>query len=351
MLNGNKHADGNAGLGDDGLDPELAAALVASVQFAPGAAAVASQPPVSSSASTSRAAPIQSMEDDDEALLQQAILRSLGGAADALYSAPSSAFPGDLVANAQVSQYSFAGGRSACTIIATIAAADVLGGTDQVFNEENVIQWVTRGVKCYGHIASSQTNGQEHTGLDDIWSHESLKPVVANLERGPLINGAVGRAAFQSMIRDAREWVRGNTLHASRGFEVALVITKPPETVMLALCHGGLESIIFDSHNRPMRGFEGAYAVRFNGDIDAAAGLCALFPAVSGMEDFGFAGEMMNQFDATPLRLTTHMSHSSSTVGSGETLEPQLNEQVEAEDEDEALARAIEMSMHSSQGS
>lgn len=346
-----EHADGNAGLGDASLDPELAAALAASVQLAPGAAAVASQPPVSSSASTSRAAPLQSMEDDDEALLQQAIMRSMGGTSDALYSAPSSALPGDLVANAQISQYSFEGGRSACTVIATIAAADVLGGTDQVFNEQNVAHWVSRGVACYGQIASSQAYGQEHTSLDDIWSHESLRPVAANLERGPLINGAVGRATFQSMIRDSRDWVRGNTLPAGRGFEVALVITKPPETVMLALCHGSPESILFDSHNRPMRGFEGAHAVRFNRDSDAAAGLCALFPAVSGMEDFGFAGEMINQFDATPLRLTTHTSHPAYVAGSGETLEPPSNEQEEVVDEDEALARAIEMSMRSDKGS
>jgi hypothetical protein len=111
-MSGCKYADGNAGLGGDGLDPELAAAPAASVQFAPGAAAVASQPPVSSSASTSRPAPFQSMEHGDEALLQQAILRSLGGATDALYSAPSSVLPGNLVANAQVSQYLFEGGCS-----------------------------------------------------------------------------------------------------------------------------------------------------------------------------------------------------------------------------------------------
>lgn len=284
------------------------------------------------------------MEDEDE-LLQQAILQSMLGASDTSPSFPTSESPGELVSNSQISQYSFEGGRSACTVIATIAAAEVIGGTDRDFNESNIGRWVSRGVECYGSLNSTGGSSQEHTSLDDVWGHESLRPMTRNLQRGPLINGAVGRSAFQGMIRDARNSVPQEGSPMDGRFDVALVITKPPETVMLALCHGNSESILFDSHNRPMRGFEGAHALRFKTDADAAAGLCELFPAVQGMEDFGFAGEMMNQFDATPLFLAPTGSSISKVSNSAVDIQLPLDN-TEAKDADaEELQRAIELSM------
>jgi len=285
------------------------------------------------------------MEDDDE-LLQQAIMQSMIGSSDASLSLPiSEGSHGELVSNAQVSQYSFEGGRSACTIIATIAAAEVLGGADEDFNESNIGKWVSQGVECYGSIISSGGSSQEHTSLDDIWGHEALRPITGNLERGALINGAVSLSAFQGMIRDARNFASQAGSPQEGGFDVALVITKPPETIMLALCHGSSESILFDSHNRPMRGFEGAHALRFKTDDDAAAGLCEPFPAVQGMEDFGFAGEMMNQFDATPLFLASTTSSLSKVPSSAADIQV-VPPKTEMKDEDEeALQQAIQLSM------
>jgi len=285
------------------------------------------------------------MEDDDE-LLQQAILQSIHGASGTLPSIPISESHGELVSNSHVSQYSFEGGRSACTIIATIAAAEALGGSIQDFNESSIVNWVARGVECYGSINSVGGFSQEHTSLDDVWGHESLRSITGDLQRGPLINGVVGRSAFQGMIFDARNSVPQDGSPMDGSFDVALVITKPPETVMLALCRGNSESILFDSHNRPMRGFEGAHALRFKTDADAAAGLCELFPAVQGMEDFGFAGEMMNQFDATPLFLevSTGSSVPKVQIPAADIQLPPDN--TEAKDADaEELQRAIELSM------
>jgi hypothetical protein len=85
-------------------------------------------------------------------------------------------------------------------------------------------------------------------------------------------------------------------------YSLALVITKPPETVLLVLKDSGGASVLFDSHSRAQRGVPGAHAVRFTNDRAAAAGLSALFPPTPGLEDCGYGAEMLNQFEATPLR-------------------------------------------------
>jgi hypothetical protein len=175
----------------------------------------------------------------------------------------------------------------------------------QNFSEERIGGWITTGIQAYGQITADFSGGMEHMGLNDIWNNGVLRTTVSVLERGMPTQNIVGTPSFLSAIGDARRWL-GDCGAARSGvdaaYSLALVITKPPETVLLVLKDSGGASVLFDSHSRAQRGVSGAHAVRFTNDRAAAAGLSALFPPTPGLEDCGYGAEMLNQFEATPLR-------------------------------------------------
>jgi hypothetical protein len=175
----------------------------------------------------------------------------------------------------------------------------------QSFSEERIGGWITTGIEAYKQITAGFSGGMEHMGLDDIWNNGVLRTTVSVLERGIPTQNFVGAPSFLGAIGDARRWL-GDCDTARFGmdaaYSLALVITKPPETVLLVLKESGGASVLFDSHSRAQRGVPGAHAVRFTNDRAAAAGLSALFPPTPGLEDCGYGAEMLNQFEATPLR-------------------------------------------------
>jgi len=223
---------------------------------------------------------------------------------------------GELLAHSKRSQYSFGdAGKSACTIIAATAAADLLSFSSRsegarIICEERLLGWVSNGIGIYRRMAPDLHRGLEHTALDDIWDHGALQTTVKRLERGVPIQKVSNAASFLSAIREARSWLRDSCSvkpDQNAVFSLALVITKPPETVLLVFEASCGSSLLFDSHPRmAQRGIEGSHAIRFSDDDEAASNLSVLFPSISGLGDCGYGADMMNQFEATPLRQSVY---------------------------------------------
>jgi len=227
---------------------------------------------------------------------------------------------GELLSHSTHSQYSFGdAGKSACTLIAAMAAADLLAITSleeasRIFCEERLNDWVSSGIHLYDRIAGGLQRGNEHTALDDIWDHDALQMTVRRLERGIPIQRISRASSFLSAIGEARSWLRNCTMKPDQNavYSLALVITKPPETVLLVFEAGCGSSVLFDSHPRTtQRGIGGSHAIRFSTDDEAASNLSFLFPSTSGLEDCGYGAQMMNQFEAIPLRQTNYNASAS----------------------------------------
>jgi hypothetical protein len=111
---------------------------------------------------------------------------------------------------------------------------------------------------------------------------------------------------FQNFFRSIREL--GDAQRS-----VAVVITKPPESIVVVLPAKGEESsgyLLFDSHSRPHLGVDNAYLIHFATMDDLADRLNELFPALPS-DSFGgdhggskdYLTSMYEQFEGTPFQL------------------------------------------------
>lgn len=85
---------------------------------------------------------------------------------------------------------------------------------------------------------------------------------------------------------------------------IAVVVTKPPETVCVLLpptsAPPGSKFIFFDSHSRPQFGYSGAYMVLCNDEMGLVSRLQAVFPSLAmegGGEDY--MQMMYNMFEGS----------------------------------------------------
>jgi hypothetical protein len=109
----------------------------------------------------------------------------------------------------------------------------------------------------------------------------------------------VNVGAFVSLFADCRRAYTDAITSTDNGTYIAIVITKPPETVtvILPLVPGNnLPCALFDSHSRPQLGLTGAYLVTSAAERDIVHRLEMIFPAPTG-EGFGegFGGGLMEE--------------------------------------------------------
>jgi len=210
------------------------------------------------------------------------------------------------VIQSEHSQYTFENGKSACTPIACQAAIEILNilkqATPFVPTPQIITDILFSGVQAYQeHLL---TRGVEHSAVDEVLknvpSFEKLR--CPGGEMGGCLQGLTSNpSSFADVFQQAYSFQ-----DIPPDSSIAVVITKPPETLLVVLPPRATENgtyHLFDSHSRPQFGIDGAY-VYSSEDLSSLENLLQnIFP----YHRSGRADDMMlmmyNSFDATVLFL------------------------------------------------
>jgi hypothetical protein len=184
-----------------------------------------------------------------------------------------------------VSQYSFGeSGTSACTVIACAVVKLLLAkfkSSPDIPDLTALTQAVQDGVTYYRSLPAA---ARSHLSMDELGPY--MTQGVTSVVDTPIQGILSTPNCFQDLFAQARQW-------AAPGKHIAIVITKPPETVSVILppanAAPGAKYIFFDSHSRPQFGFSGAYIVQCDGEEGLVHRLEAVFQALlmeGGSEDY-----------------------------------------------------------------
>jgi hypothetical protein len=104
---------------------------------------------------------------------------------------------------------------------------------------------------------------------------------------------------FEDLIKRVRESSHDVTKH------IAVVVTKPPETVLLILSplKESPNFRVFDSHPRPQLGLTGAYLLSSSDSAEITSHLRALFPYGSSRSLTSLWEEMYSAYEASVFQL------------------------------------------------
>ena len=257
--------------------------------------------------------------------VERAIEHCLGGGGDgsssasvsAAASASAAATPGTLVRVSDSSQYTFGSeGRSACTCIALCYAKRFLQVISQgqasataadVISESFLPEGLQEGVTLYKTMKSGDSNTSvEHMSAEEVLASAYGKVEFANFKLdGPVRQGVLspdpssplGMSAVLSGCQSESQWV-------------AVIITKSPETVVIALPPSSQQAsqhqgwLLLDSHPRPQFSASGSYVMAHDNIESLVHTLLEIFPFTDLGSDVGEMMQMMyNSFDAYALHM------------------------------------------------
>lgn len=206
---------------------------------------------------------------------------------------------GEVMLRGTLSQYTAGKGESACTSIALVAAKHLLVNckwhTDPLeYTDATILDAIVQiGVKKYGMAAPG------HCNLEDIWSLPVFEDTVESLKLGQRIEDRVGFEGFNRVIEYAWAFAENEE---SKSKAVAVIITKPPVTLLCFSCTGSVWYLL-DSHGENYATNKVTYLMQFKSTMNLALELEGKFPSLSGAEhDLNLA--MYNSFEATPILAT-----------------------------------------------
>jgi hypothetical protein len=225
-------------------------------------------------------------------LLLSGAIEEAGEATPPLFAAPSAT--GVVVSQCTISQYSLQGGHSACTVISTMLASEALRALQPpVSNSNNQLDLchlfqdvITRGAS----LALSNDSFQHMSCEEALLLLPSASGHTDAVQCGAVLQGLLHqRGCFADILRRAREGAGGQP--------VAIVLTKPPESVCVILTPS--RCFLFDSHSRPSEGLSNAYVVEAPSERELVSRLAALFPPfpAQGLDEMQML--MYNGIDAT----------------------------------------------------
>jgi hypothetical protein len=110
--------------------------------------------------------------------------------------------------------------------------------------------WMCSFIMAPCSSTSRPSPGGDHTSVDDLWNHPLYAEIVRPLQRGTVIHGTTSRSSFQECLQKALCFADSIGEQS-----VALVVTKPPETILL-FCkhvHRGGPWFLFDSHGHILK--------------------------------------------------------------------------------------------------
>lgn len=225
--------------------------------------------------------------------------------------------------HSDISQFTFANGKSACTCIALSGAALVLkelekkvwnpDATEEIFNAELIYNTVALGVQMYENSPKS-ANMVEHMSVEEVLhnlpQYSSDLQLIGGVRQGILSNDNKSMG-IKSILHACNS---GPTINNSKW--MAVVMTKTPETIVIFLPPTSTDGIknenapkkfvLLDSHPRPQFSTipGGSYAMICNSLESLTDVLEKLFPVTDLGEDVGEIMAMMyNSFDMYPFQL------------------------------------------------
>ena len=258
--------------------------------------------------------------------VERAIEHCLGGGGDGSSSASvptassasaAAASPGILVRVSDSSQYTFGSeGRSACTCIALcyakrflqiVSQAQASATAADVINESFLSEVLQFGVESYKTMKSGDSNASvEHMSAEEVLASTHGKVEFADLKLdGPVRQGVLspdpssplGMHAVLYGCQSESQWV-------------AVIITKSPETVVVALPPSVQQTsqyrgwLLLDSHPRPQFSASGSYVMAHDNIESLVQSLLEIFPFTDLGSDVGEMMQMMyNSFDAYVLHM------------------------------------------------
>ncbi|KAL9190611.1 hypothetical protein ACHAXT_000317 [Thalassiosira profunda] len=225
------------------------------------------------------------------------------------------------VVHSDVSQYSDSNGRSACTSIALTMACRVLDimTTDDPeaisMDPAFLSNCVQEGIALYSDI-SSKANGVEHSSVEELMGvlgssnvstaksiASTLKLLDSSPRQGILSNSSDNPMGLEAVLNRCQRDGSGSSY-------IAVIITKPPETVLVLLPPQGSASrtyVLLDSHPRPQQLAphcpSGSYALIHPTLSSLVGSIKQIFPVTElGSDVPEMMAMMYNSFDAYPFQ-------------------------------------------------
>lgn len=210
--------------------------------------------------------------------------------------------PEDQLVRLNISQYTFQDmGSSACTVIASSMLQYLLvelhRQSDVAFQQslhpDRLANVISEGVAKFHTISGGRADIQ-HLAVDELGPafFTDVKQSGLGFFQGLLTDAT----AFESLVHEAQSMAEPDKY-------IGIVITKPPESVMIIIPPANREGghyIFFDSHSRPQDGLQGSYLIRSTSKDRIIRQLKHVFPAFDPSLLEGDAmGMMYNMFEGT----------------------------------------------------
>jgi hypothetical protein len=143
-------------------------------------------------------------------------------------------------------------------------------------------------------------SGISHLSVEECLQYK--KDLFPNMKLIDNFQGATSAPnCFEDLIKRVRESSHDLNKH------IAVVITKPPETVLLILSPLALKESpkfgVFDSHPRPQLGLTGSYLLSSSDSAEITSHLRALFPCGSSRSLTSLWEEMYSAYEASVFQL------------------------------------------------
>jgi UBA/TS-N domain len=202
--------------------------------------------------------------------------------------------------HANISQYSLASGQSACTCIALFAAMLFLERA-AVDNDVSVDPEILQLAMLEGHEVYQKARLANQSSVEHTSASELLEQ--GYFEQLQIINNEYKQGSLQKSLRKSPQGLYESLkdLVPTTGWK-CVVMTKPPETVLLCLSQGVY--ILIDSHPRPQFQASEAYGRIHSSLDDLAESLETIFASMElGSDVPAYMSEMYNAFDLIPVEL------------------------------------------------
>ena len=246
-----------------------------------------------------------------------------------------------IVVQSEISQYSNPLGRSACTAIALTLSHNCLqllnneaASPESVIDSALLTKSINQGIQLYSKLlsANNSNGGTEHSSVEELLS---ACTTLANENKDIIISG------LQLLANSPRQGLLSNNTQHMMGMEallaqcqmdstgqqayIAVVITKPPETILVLLPNNSISStsisssattntnskyILIDSHPRPQQLAPhyptGSYALLHPSLSSLVSSLKEIFPVTELGDGVPELMQMMyNSFDVYPFQLSS----------------------------------------------
>ena len=226
------------------------------------------------------------------------------------------------IVQSDISQYSNPlVGRSACTAIALTLAYNCNinsqhASPESVIDSTLLSKSINDGIHLYSELCTNNSSGVEHSSVEDILAASSgrdnviissLKLLSNSPRQGLLSNSSSNQMGLESLLTQCQ-------LDSSDSY-IAVIITKPPETILVILpnqhaaTNTNAKFILIDSHPRPQQLAPhfptGSYALFHPTLSSLVSSLKEIFPITELGDGIPELMQMMyNSFDVYPFELS-----------------------------------------------